>query len=172
MSEKKVIMIAGPNGAGKTTFAHALLNDGERANFFNADAIAATLSSVSSQTAALQAARMMLEQLDDCVHRQESFALETTLSGKSYVKRIRDWRTAGYHVSLYFLSLPNVEMAIARVAERVAQGGHHIPEDVIRRRFQAGLQNFDRVYQHAVDLWMKVDNSGDTPVLLDQGTNR
>ena len=165
-------MIAGPNGAGKTTFAQTLLGEVDRTNFFNADVIAASLSSVATQSANFQAARIMLEQLDNCVHREESFALETTLSGKSYVKRIRDWRTAGYRVSLYFLSLPNAEMAIARVAERVAQGGHHIPEDVIRRRFQAGLQNFDRSYRQVVDLWMKIDNSGYTPVLLDQGTNQ
>jgi hypothetical protein len=114
---------------------------------------------------------MMLQQLDACVSRQESFALETTLSGKNYLKRIRSWREDGYRVSLYFLSLPNAEMAISRVAERVAQGGHHVPKDVIRRRFDGGLANFEEAYKKVVNLWMKIDNSGESPILLETGTN-
>lgn len=171
MSDKKVIMIAGPNGAGKTTFAHTLLGADGRENFINADIIAAELSPAAPEAASFPAGRMMLERLDACVLRNESFALETTLAGLSYLNRIRAWQSEGYQVSLYFLSLPNVEMAIARVAERVAQGGHHVPAKVIRHRFSAGRQNFDRVYRQAVNLWILIDNSGDAPTLLDRGTN-
>ena len=93
----------------------------------------------------------MLEEIADCVRRGESFAFETTLAGLSYRSHIKTWRASGYHVSLFFLSLPDAEVAIARVAERVRQGGHDIPEDVIRRRFAAGLYNFENAYKPLVN---------------------
>lgn len=172
MSQKKIIMIAGPNGAGKTTFARSfLLGEAQCPRFINADLIAAGLSPFQPEAAALRAGRLMLREIDVCVGRGESFAIETTLAGLSYLQRISRWRAEGYRVSLYFLSLPKVEMAITRVAERVRQGGHDISEDVIRRRFEAGLRNFDQHYRQAVDMWMQFDNSGLTPILLDEGIN-
>ena len=111
----------------------------------------------------------MLEEIDLCTRRGESFAFETTLSGLTYLRHIAAWRTQGYRVSLYFLGLPSAEMAIARVASRVRQGGHDIPEPVIRRRFAAGYENFRRHYQGAVDDWAHYDNTGAEPVLLDWG---
>ncbi len=113
----------------------------------------------------------MLEEIADCVRRKESFAFETTLSGLGYLTHIQQWRTQGFLVSLYFLALPNVEMAIARVAERVRQGGHNIPEPVIRRRFIAGLRNFEQHYKAEVDDWTKFNNAGERPVLLEWGEN-
>ncbi len=113
----------------------------------------------------------MLEEIADCVRREESFAFETTLSGLGYLMHIQQWRTQGFWVSLYFLALPNVETAIARVAERVRQGGHNIPEPVIRRRFAAGLRNFDQHYKPEVDAWAKYNNTGKIPVLLEWGEN-
>jgi predicted ABC-type ATPase len=89
----------------------------------------------------------------------------------SYLKHIEQWRSQGYKVSLYFLSLPNAETAIARVAERVQQGGHDIPERVIRRRFAAGFQNFRQHYQSAVDQWILYDNIGAEPVFVEWGQN-
>lgn len=109
----------------------------------------------------------MLEEIAGCVGRRENFAFETTLSGLGYLRHIRAWRESGYHVSLFFLALPTAELAIARVAERVRQGGHHIPEDVVRRRFQAGRQNFDARYRTAVDVWALYDSAGDTPALIE-----
>lgn len=84
---------------------------------------------------------------------------------------IPGWRAAGWYVKLLFLSLPSPEMAIMRVASRVAQGGHAVPEEVIRRRFAAGLRNFHEIYAHLVDSWMLYDNSGDQPVLMESGEN-
>jgi predicted ABC-type ATPase len=86
-----------------------------------------------------------------------------------YAKRIRRWREVGYHVTLFFLSLPNPQIAIDRVAERVRQGGHDVPSDVIRRRFDAGLMNFELVYRDAVDTWAMYDNAGDEPVQINWG---
>lgn len=167
---KKIVVIAGPNGAGKTTFARAFLpQEAQLKRFINADLIAAGLSPFAPETAAIRAGRLMLEEIAACVARNESFAFETTLSGLGYLRHIREWRKAGYHVSLFFLALPNAESAIARVAERVRQGGHHIPEDVIRRRFAAGRDNFDQRYQAAVDAWAQYDNAGEQPVLIEWG---
>jgi predicted ABC-type ATPase len=114
----------------------------------------------------------MLEEIDRSALRGESFAFETTLSGLTYLRRIGQWRAQGYRVSLFFLSLPNTETAIARVASRVRQGGHDVPEAVIRRRFAAGLENFHRHYKLAVDDWALYDNTGAEPVMLDWGENK
>lgn len=113
----------------------------------------------------------MLEEITICVGRGDNFAFETTLSGTSWLRAIRQWRDSGYRVSLYFLSLPTAEMAIARVAARVSQGGHDVAESVIRRRFASGLDNFHRHYKLAVDDWTLYDNSGAKPVLLEFGDN-
>lgn len=171
-TKRKVIVIAGPNGAGKTTFARAFLPaEADLPRFINADQIAAGLAAFAPQTAAVRAGRLMLEEIRRCGQRAENFAFETTLSGIGYLRHIRDWRTQGYRVSLYFLSLPNAEVAIARVAERVRQGGHDVPEPVIRRRFAAGLKNFHQRYKMAVDDWALYDNAGSVPALLEWGEN-
>ena len=167
---KKIIIIAGPNGAGKTTFAREFLpNEAGCPQFVNADLIAAGLSPFAPDVAAVRAARIMLESITELERRGESFAFETTLSGLVYARRIRRWREFGYHVTLFFLSLPNPQMAIERVAERVRQGGHDVPSDIIRRRFVAGLRNFEQVYRDAVDTWAMYDNSGDEPVQINWG---
>ncbi len=165
---KRVIIIAGPNGAGKTTFARSFLpEEAQCPRFINADLIAAGLSPFAPESAAIRAGRLMLTEITACVHRGENFAFETTLSGLSYRQHIDRWRSLDYHVSLYFLAVSNVEIAISRVAERVRQGGHHIPEAVIRRRFAAGLHNFNHHYRARVNTWAMYDNSGPEPVLLE-----
>lgn len=167
---KKIIIIAGPNGAGKTTFARAFLPEEARCpRFINADLIAAGLSPFAPEAVATQAGRLMLREIFSCVANGESFAFETTLSGLAYQRHIREWQALGYHVSLFFLALPTAELAIARVAERVKQGGHNIQELVIRRRFDAGRKNFDRHYRVLVDAWALYDTSGDEPQLIEWG---
>lgn len=171
-ADRKIIIIAGPNGAGKTTFARSFLPAEARLpRFINADLIAAGLAPFAPETAAIKAGRLMLEEIDHCAKRGESFAFETTLSGSGYLRHIAHWRALDYRVSLFFLSLPNAETGIARVAERVRQGGHDIPEAVIRRRFAAGLKNFHDHYRAAVDDWALYDNSGSTPMMLEWGEN-
>ena len=109
----------------------------------------------------------MLEEIDECVAAGHSFAFETTLSGRAYLKKISARQHFGYQVKLWFLSLPNEDIAVARVASRVAQGGHNIPGDVIRRRFKAGLENFHERYSKVVDSWALYDNYGIEPKLID-----
>lgn len=169
---RKIIIIAGPNGAGKTTFARSFLPaEADLPRFINADLIAVGLAPFAPETAAIRAGRLMLEEIELCVQRGESFAFETTLSGLGYLRHIKNWRGQGYLVNLFFLSLPNVETAIERVASRVRQGGHDIPEVVIRRRFAGGLDNFHRHYKMVVDDWTLYDNGGAEPVPLDWGEN-
>lgn len=163
------VLIAGPNGAGKTTFAREYLpGEPEGVRFLNADLIAAGLSPFDPDRAALRAGRLLLSLVDEAVAQRESFTVETTLSGRSYARAVPQWQAAGYTVTLIFLALPDVETAIARVTERVRQGGHNIPVPTIRRRFEAGRNNFETVFKPLVDEWLLIDNAGDAPVLIDR----
>src|SRR5207244_10847519 len=170
--KEKIVIIAGPNGAGKTTFAREFLpNEADCTVFVNADLIAAGLAPFSPEAAAFRAGRLMLEEIKNHVRRQESFAFETTLSGLMYGRLIPSWQALGYRVKLMYLSLPNPEMAIVRVADRVAQGGHCVPEAVIRRRFDAGWDNFNLIYKLLVNAWSLYDNSQRQPVLIEESVN-
>ena len=170
--EKKIIIIAGPNGAGKTTFAREYLpNEAGCPIFVNADLIAAGLSPFRPESAGIRAGRLMLEEINRHARCGRNFAFETTLSGRGYVKMVRQWRDDGYRVKLIFLSLATPEEAIRRVQSRVRQGGHHVPEAVICRRFASGLLNFETIYRHCVDFWQKFNASGIGLILEDEGGN-
>lgn len=114
----------------------------------------------------------MLSEIERRVRKHQNFAFETTLSGHVYARMIPRWQNEGYRLRLIFLGLPDAEMAISRVAMRVAQGGHDVSRNVIRRRFAAGLHNFQNIYMHLVDNWEWYDNSGRTPHLISAGSNR
>lgn len=168
MTAPRAIIIAGPNGAGKTTFAREFLPaEAQLPVFINADLIAAGLSPFKPELASIQAGRIMLAQIQEKFAKRESFAFETTLSGRGYARQIIRWRAAGYRVSLFFLALDDVDTAIARVKARVAQGGHDIPENTIRRRFTSGIDNFHRIYKQLADTWVLYDNSGSEPLAID-----
>jgi predicted ABC-type ATPase len=167
---RRIIIIAGPNGAGKTTFATEYLQrEANCPHFINADLIAAGLSPFDPDAAAVQAGRLVLSEIRRRVKRRTSFAFETTLSGRTYAHQIPQWRSVGYKVHLIFLKLRSIRLALARVKARVAQGGHHVPAAVVRRRFKKGWGNFELIYRPLVDRWMLYDNSGAAPVLLEQG---
>ena len=168
MTQPRIIIVAGPNGAGKTTFAREFLpQEAGCPVFVNADLIAAGLSPFAPERAAIQAGRLMLQAIQQHVAKRTSFAFETTLSGLGYARQIPLWRRLGYFVSLYFLSLPSAAIAVRRVAQRVRQGGHDVPEATIRRRFVSGKRLFTDVYQPLVDEWILYDNAGDLPVLME-----
>lgn len=167
---KRIIIIAGPNGAGKTTFAKEYLpNEAACPNFINADLIAAGLSPFKPAAANVQAGRLMLLEMRRYLKQGESFAFETTLSGRAYARHIPAWQAAGYRVELIFLKLRSIRLALARVRARAAQGGHNVPAAVVRRRFRLGWQNFERVYRPLVDHWELYDNSGGRTSLLEKG---
>lgn len=169
---KKILIIAGPNGAGKTTFAEELLpNEAGCSEFVNADLIAAGLSPFQPEQAALAAGRLMLQRISYLAALGKNFALETTLSSKTYLRLIPVWQREGYAVKLYFLKLPDAEFAIQRVAQRVLMGGHHIPTETIRRRHHRGWLNLKRSYISIVDEWAIYDASSTPPVLIETGVN-
>ena len=171
-SDRKIIIIAGPNGAGKTTFAREHLpGEAECPTFVNADMIAAGLSPFQPEAAYFRAARLMLEEIGNHAQQRRSFAFETTLAGLGYARMIPRWRSEGYSVKLIFLALATPEEAVKRVELRVRQGGHHVPPDVVRRRFATGLENFQKTYRHIVNYWQWFDNSGHTLILVDEGEN-
>lgn len=168
--KKTILFVAGPNGAGKTTIARRFLTtEAGFRGFVNADMIAAGLSPFEPEAAAIQAGRIMLEEIARRVDRRESFAFETTLSGRGYARLVPEWQQLGYHISLIYVGLRDVEMSISRVAERVATGGHSIPEDVIRRRFPLSLANFENIFKSLVDDWIRYDNSGSSPRVVGWG---
>jgi len=150
-----VLIIAGPNGAGKTTFANAMLaRRAEAFEFVNADEIARRIGGGGAGRAPdLLAGREMLRLLDELTAAGRDIALETTLATRSHAHRIERWREAGYRIELVYLRLPNVEASLARVAGRVAKGGHGIPEADIRRRFPRSLDYLETVYKPLVDAW-------------------
>lgn len=164
---QRIVIIAGPNGAGKTLFARLFLAHGSgQLDFINADLIARGLSPLAPELAAIQAGKAMLREIASRVAQGQSFALETTLSGLNYARAIPRWRALGYYVSLVFLRLPTPDLAVARVKARAAQGGHDLPEDVIRRRFDAGWRNFKNIYKQLADSWILYDNAGQAPQLV------
>ncbi|MGA2618057.1 MAG: zeta toxin family protein [Thermoguttaceae bacterium] len=153
-------IIAGPNGAGKTTFAREFLpRYAHCREFLNADLLAAGLSPFDPDTAAVAAGRLLLTRMKEMVQQRRDFGFETTLAGKTYGPMLQKMRAAGYVLHLFYLWLPTVNLAISRVAHRVQQGGHNVPESAIRRRFDVGQRNLVRLYLPLFDSWQIFDNS-------------
>lgn len=144
-SQPQCHIVAGPNGAGKTTFAlEYLMNETECRAFINADMIALGLSPLAPGTVQVAAGKIFLEQLDKHLKQRESFCFETTLSGTSYLSKIRQWKQEGWRVFLHYLWIPDVSFSALRVQERVSQGGHDIPREAILRRYGKSLHNLFR----------------------------
>ena len=166
---KKCYIIAGPNGAGKTTFATEFLPiEAECLNFINVDLIAQGLSPFQPDKMAIEAGRLMIKHINECVNRGESFAFETTLSGRGYINKIKNWKTKQYEIIICYLKIPSVEFAIERVKLRVTLGGHNVPEQDIIRRFEKSWINFQQIYKPMADSWIVFDTSGNKPVILDE----
>ena len=162
--------MAGCNGAGKTTASMLLLPEKlDCTEFVNADEIAKGLSPFHPEEVAVQAGKLMVERINLLIEGDKSFAVETTLSSKSYRSLIEKAHKKGFKVLLFFFRLPDAQKAIERVAQRVSEGGHNIPKDVIIRRFSAGLDNFSNIYKGIVDSWILIDNYSIPRVVLADG---
>ena len=167
---KRVLIIAGPNGVGKTALATQYLpREAEFPRFVNADLIASGLDPLRTPLT-VPAGRLMLNRMTELADAGRSFALETTLSGRGLLRWLRDWRERDYRVTVFYLRLSSVELAIARVRARVEQGGHDVPEAVIRRRFVKSWKNFTNLYRPLADWWAVYDNSGGSPRLVETGS--
>jgi predicted ABC-type ATPase len=167
-----IVVIAGPNGAGKSTAAPTLLKGTlDVKEFVNADTIAQGLSAFHPQSAAIAAGRIMLSRLRQLAVARESFAFETTLASRSFAPWIADLIKQGYAFHLVFLWLPSPELAVNRVAERVRAGGHHVAEEVIRRRYVKGISNFFSLYMPIATTWRLYDSEGLVPRLIAAGSH-
>jgi predicted ABC-type ATPase len=167
--QPRCIVIAGPNGAGKTTFARRYLPSNARViHFVNADLIAAGLSPLKPELASIAAARTVLTEIDRLAKARADFAFESTLSGRTYVRRLESWRRAGYRVEIVYLKLKSPQLALRRVAARVRQGGHDVPRADVLRRYARGWKNFEMIYRPLADSWAIYENSGEAPQLLEQ----
>lgn len=167
---KRLYIIAGCNGAGKTTASYTILPEIlDCKEFVNADEIAKGLSPFRPEKAGIEAGRLMLKRIKILLESGENFAFETTLSTRSYVNFIEKAKEQNYQVTCLFFWLHSVELAISRVETRVREGGHHIPEDVIRRRYKSGLMNFFNLFLPRVDNWLFVNNSGDMYEIIAEG---
>ena len=152
--EKTLYIISGCNGAGKTTASYTVLPEIlDCREYVNADEIAKGLSPFNPESVAIEAGRLMLERIDYLMTAGVSFSIETSLATKSYVNLVRRAHKQGYNVKLLFFWLESPEMAKLRVEERVAKGGHNIPEDVIERRYYAGIRNLFNLFMNEVDYW-------------------
>lgn len=155
-----VVILAGPNGSGKSTSALRLLKGTLGVlEFVNADVIARGLSGFSPEKAAMAAGRVMLARLKELAEKREDFAFETTLASRTFAPWLEGLIESGYACHIVFLWLPNPEVAIARVADRVRMGGHNVPEETIRRRYVAGIKNFFELYRDLATTWKMLDNS-------------
>jgi len=167
---KRLYIIAGCNGAGKTTASYTILPEIlDCKEFVNADEIAKGLSPFRPEKAGIEAGRLMLKRIKILLESGENFAFETTLSTRSYVNFIEKAKEQNYQITCLFFWLHSVELAISRVETRVREGGHHIPEDVIRRRYKSGLINFFNLFLPRVDNWLFVNNSGDMYEIIAEG---
>jgi predicted ABC-type ATPase len=167
----RCIVIAGPNGAGKTAFAREyLVQQANVVHFINADLIAAGLSPLSPELAALAAGRTVLSEIDRLVAAREDFAFESTLSGLNYARRMQRWKSDGYLITIVYLRLESPGLALRRIASRVREGGHDVPRADVIRRFSRRLENFEGAYRPLADVWAVYDNSGATPILIERSS--
>lgn len=168
---KNLYIISGCNGAGKTTASYTVLPEIlDCKEFVNADEIARGLSPFNPESMAIEAGRLMLRRIEELLSRNETFSIETTLATKSYLNLVHRAQSKGYRVNVVFFWLRTPELAIQRVAERVQHGGHNIPEDIIRHRYVAGINNLFRLFIPEVDYWGIFDNSEQPRIKIASGS--
>ena len=167
---KNLYIISGCNGAGKTTASYTVLPEIlDCKEFVNADEIARGLSPFNPESVAIEAGRLMLKRIDELLEKGETFSIETTLATKSYINLVRRAHSKGYTVRLLFFWLNSPELALQRVAERVAKGGHNIPVPIIKRRYVLGISNLFKLFMNEVDYWTIYDNSAYPAVQIASG---
>lgn len=169
---KNVYIIAGSNGSGKTTFAKTFLPEYATCRrFINADLIAAGLSPFSPQQVAIKSGKLVLQHILEYSQNGFDFAFETTMSGKTYLKYFKMLKDKGYNISIFFLWIPTPKLAIARVKDRVIQGGHNVPIGDIKRRFERSVEKFFKQYRLLADKWILFNNAKTRPIIIAKKQN-
>jgi predicted ABC-type ATPase len=156
----QVAVLGGINGAGKSTASQRVLRDALKIPLFtNADVIARGLNAFDPESEAVKAGRIMLEHMRELIKARRSFAFETTLAARTYAKWLGEMKRDGYAVHLFYYWLDSADVAIRRVADRVRAGGHHVPDETVRRRYSRSMRNFLELYRPVVTTWQVYDNS-------------
>ena len=172
MRNKNVYVIAGPNGSGKTTFASTFLPEYAKCSrFINADMIASGLSPFSPQQAAIKSGKLVLAQIKEYAKSGVDFGFETTMSGVVYLRYFKMLKKKGYKIQIFFLWIPSLRLAISRIKDRVAQGGHDVPPKDIKRRFRRSMDNFFKKYRLLADKWILFDNAELKPKIIARKQN-
>ncbi len=172
MKSKNVYIIAGPNGSGKTTFASTFLPEYAKCDrFINADLIASGLSPFSPQQVAIKSGKLVLEQIKEYSSNGVDFGFETTMSGVTYLKYFRMLKEKGYKIHIFFLWIPSIQLAVARIKDRVAQGGHNVPVQDIKRRFERSTEKFFKQYRLLSDKWILFNNAESKPRIIAKKQN-
>ena len=167
MPHPNLYIVAGPNGSGKTTFARRFLPEYARClEFINADYIAGGLSPFAPEKAAVEAGKIMLRRFKELAARKRDFGFETTLAGATLVRQIEILKSQGYRIHTFYLWVASPELALQRIADRVRNGGHDVPEAVVRRRLDKSLRNLLRLYLPLADTWIIFDNSFELPLMV------
>lgn len=169
-NKRRLYIISGCNGAGKTTASYTVLPEVLQCKeFVNADEIARGLSPFNPGSMAIEAGRLMLRRIDELLKARESFSIETTLATRTYTRLVRSAQQQGYKVSVIYFWLNSPDLAIQRVAQRVRNGGHDIPKEVVVRRYYAGIGNFFEIYMPCADFWLLADNSENPRIIVAEG---
>lgn len=155
-----LVIVAGPNGAGKSTVADFLITNRSIDNYINADVIAKGMAVSENSGSDIMAGRVLLNAIETSLDKGQSFAFESTMAGSSWRKLLKDARTKGYEITICYVAVDSVDTALIRIRQRVAEGGHNIPNSTVRRRYQRSLEMFFSAYRHLCDCWYFFDNSG------------
>ncbi|MCK4463222.1 MAG: zeta toxin family protein [Candidatus Omnitrophica bacterium] len=172
VKNKNVYIIAGPNGSGKTTFAKTFLPEYAKCErFINADLIAQGLSPFSPAQVAIKSGKLVLEQIREFSENGVDFGFETTMSGKTYLKYFKMLKVKRYKIHIFFLWIPSSQLALARVKDRVSQGGHNVPVKDVKRRFKRSMEKFFKEYRLLADKWILFNNEGIKPQIIAKKQN-
>lgn len=172
MKNKNVYIVAGPNGSGKTTFAREFLpNYAKCSHFVNADLIAQGLSPFSPGQVAIKSGKLVLEQIKEYTKSKIDFGFETTMSGVTYLRYFKMLKKNGYKINIFFLWIPSSQLAVLRVKDRVAQGGHNVPTIDVKRRFKRSIDKFFKEYRLLADKWILFNNAETIPKIIARKQN-
>ena len=169
----RLYIISGCNGSGKTTASYMMLPELlDCSEYVNSDEFAKHLSPFAPESAHITASRLMLRKVNYLFDKREDFCIETTLATRSLLKMVRNAQEKGYYVTVLYFWLNSPDMAVERVAARVRAGGHDIPEETIRRRYNVGLSYLFHTYIPECDKWILADNSDPPFQIIAEGTKK